>query len=125
MVRRRVQPQGCREVLLLLQVLLVRELWVVGRKLILDQVLGELKVKIPHQARQKLSMQNANELSFAAPVPVIYFGTELPNFGAFGHSVNPSNEPDKLKTFGPPTKCGARKGKENSKTTSRKTGDES
>ena len=50
MVRRRVQPQGCREMLLLLLLLLLmKELGIVGGKLILDQVLGELKKEIMHQ----------------------------------------------------------------------------
>ena len=50
MLRRRVHPQGCRQVLLLLLLLLLlKELGVVGGKLILDQILGELKMEITHE----------------------------------------------------------------------------
>ena len=123
MLRRRVHPQGCRQVLLLLLLLLLlKELGVVGGKLILDQILGELKLKI---AYEKDLHENAKELSFAAPVLVIYFG---PNFGAFGHSVNPSNEPDKqAKNFRPVRRqnnAAHEKGKENQRRRPRPPGKE-
>ena len=102
---------------MLLLLLLLKELWVVGGKLILDQILGELKMEITHEKErpQKNNPRlNAKELSFAAPVLVIYFG---PNLGAFGHSVNPSNEPDKqAKNFRPVRRqnnAAHEKGKEN------------
>ena len=55
MVRRRVQPQCCRKMLLLLLLLLlVKELRVVGGKLILDQILRELKIEITHKRPEKI-----------------------------------------------------------------------
>ena len=132
MLRRRVHPQGCRQVLLLLLLLLLKELGVVGGKLILDQILGELKMEITHERERPQKNHprlNAEELSFAAPVLVIYFSQ---NLGAFGHSVNPSNEPDKqAKKFRPVRRqnnAAHEKGKENQRRRprrGRKTGDES
>ena len=85
-LRRRVHPQGCRQVLLLL-LLLLKELGVVGGKLVLDQILGELKIEITHERERPQKNHprlNAEELSFAAPVLVIYFRTKLWCFWPLG-----------------------------------------